>query len=53
MTPLSPRLLCPWYFPGKNTGVGCHFLLTSQYYIARNLITVKNPLILAQAFSDL
>ena len=21
------RLLCPWYFPGKNTGVGCHFLL--------------------------
>ena len=21
------RLLCPWDFPGKNTGVGCHFLL--------------------------
>ena len=21
------RLLCPWGFPGKNTGVGCHFLL--------------------------
>ena len=20
------RLLCPWYFSGKNTGVGCHFL---------------------------
>ena len=20
------RLLCPWNFPGKNTGVGCHFL---------------------------
>ena len=19
-------LLCPWDFPGKNTGVGCHFL---------------------------
>ena len=19
------RLLCPWDFPGKNTGVGCHF----------------------------
>ena len=19
--------LCPWYSPGKNTGVGCHFLL--------------------------
>ena len=21
------RLLCPWGFPGKNTGVDCHFLL--------------------------
>ena len=21
------RLLCPWHFSGKNTGVGCHFLL--------------------------
>ena len=21
------RLLCLWNFPGKNTGVGCHFLL--------------------------
>ena len=21
------RLLCPWDSPGKNTGVGCHFLL--------------------------
>ena len=20
-------ILCPWDFPGKNTGVGCHFLL--------------------------
>ena len=22
-----PRPLCPWDFPGKNTGVGCHLLL--------------------------
>ena len=33
LTPLQPhglwpiRLLCPWDPPGKNTGVGCHFLL--------------------------
>ena len=29
MTPwtVARRLLCPWDFPGKNTGVGCHFLL--------------------------
>ena len=24
---LDPRLLWPWDFPDKNTGVGCHFLL--------------------------
>ena len=24
---LLTRLLCPWDFPGKNTSVGCHFLL--------------------------
>ena len=32
LTLLLPRglqpasLLCPWDFPGKNAGVGCHFL---------------------------
>ena len=25
--PQSTRILCPWDFPGKNTGVGNHFLL--------------------------
>ena len=25
------RLLCPWNFPGKNTGVGCHFLLQGPF----------------------
>ena len=24
---VAPRLLCPWDSPGKNTGVGCQFLL--------------------------
>ena len=24
------RLLCPWDFPGKSTGVGCHCLLRKQ-----------------------
>ena len=23
----APRALGPWDFPGKNAGVGCHFLL--------------------------
>ena len=25
------RLLCPWDFPGKNTGVVCHFLLQAIF----------------------
>ena len=25
--PMDTRLLCPWDFLGKSTGVGCHFLL--------------------------
>ena len=25
------RLLCPWDSPGKNTGVGCHFLLQCMH----------------------
>ena len=28
-----PRLLCPWDSPGKNTGVGCHFLLQGIFPI--------------------
>ena len=28
------RLFCPWYSPGKSTGVGCHFLLhTTQTHV--------------------
>ena len=27
------RLLCPWNFPGKNTRVGCHFLLQGIFPI--------------------
>ena len=23
----TTRILCPWHFPSKSTGVGCHFLL--------------------------
>ena len=30
-TPQSTRLLCPWDSPGRNTGVGCHFLLKCMH----------------------
>ena len=29
----ATRLLCPWDFPGKSTGVGCHCLLRIQCII--------------------
>ena len=29
----ATRLLCPWDFPGKNTGVGCHSLLQGFFLI--------------------
>ena len=43
------RLLCPWDSPGKNTGVGCHFLLPcvkvkSQSEVAQLCLTLCNPI---------
>ena len=29
------RLLCPWDFPSKHTGVGCHFLLQGIFLIQK------------------
>ena len=29
----SPPDFCPWNFPGKHTGVGCHFLLQGIFLI--------------------
>ena len=31
-----PRLLCPWSFPGKNTGAGRHFLLQGVFLTQRS-----------------
>ena len=28
---MNARLFCPWNFPGKNTGVGYHFLLQGMF----------------------
>ena len=32
---VAPRLLCPWNFPGKNSGVSCHFPLQSIFLTQR------------------
>ena len=43
------RLLCPWDFPGENTGVGCHFLLQymkvkSESEVAQLCPTLSDPM---------
>ena len=43
------RLLCPWDSPGKNTGVGCHFLLQclkvkSESEVAQSCLTLSIPM---------
>ena len=39
---LCARLLCPWNFPGKDTGVGCHFLL-QEIFPARGQMSHPSP----------
>ena len=45
----SVRPRRPWDSPGKNTGVGCHFLLQctkvkSQREVAQSCLTVRYPM---------
>ena len=47
--PLPTRLPCPWDSPGKNTGVGCHFLLQcmkvkSESEVAQLCLTLSDPM---------
>ena len=44
-----PGSPCPWDSPGKNTGVGCHFLLQcmkvkSENEVPRSCLTLRNPM---------
>ena len=37
------RLPCPWDSPGKNTGVGCHFLLQCMKVKSESEVTQSYP----------
>ena len=37
------RLLCPWEFPGKSTGVGCHCFLSWQTNALQKVHWVQTP----------
>ena len=45
---IACQLLCPWSFPGKNTRMGCHFLLQGI-----SLIQELNPHLLPQQADSL
>ena len=47
---LSTRLFCPWDFPGKNTGVGYHFLL-QEIFLTQGLNSCLLRLLPLQADS--
>ena len=43
------RFCCPWDYPGKNTGVGCHFLLQcmkgkSESEVSQSSLTLLDPM---------
>ena len=45
----AQRLPCPWDSPGKNTGVGCHFLLQcmkvkSESEVPQSCLTLRDPM---------
>ena len=47
--PIDGRLPRPWDSPGKNTGVGCHFLLQcrkvkSESEVAQSCPTLSDPM---------
>ena len=43
---LSPtRLLRPWEFPGKSTGVGCHFFLQCMKVKSASEVTQSCPIL--------
>ena len=39
----ATRLLHPWDFPGKSTGLGCHCLLCYECYQCGRTFSIKNP----------
>ena len=41
---LPTMLLCPWNSPGKNAGVGCHFLLQGIFLTQRTNLSLLCPL---------
>ena len=46
------RLLCPWDFPGKSTGVGCHYLLRESEKVGLKLNIQKTKIMASGAITS-
>ena len=49
----TARLLCPWDFPSKHTGVGCHFLLQGWVTSTNYSITLTLSILISETDSML
>ena len=50
--PMEPsRLLCPWNYPEKNTGVDCHFLLQGLFLTGIEQVTLTFPALAGEFFT--
>ena len=46
------RHLCPWDFPGKNTGLGCHVLLQAIFPTHGSNLTLGFPALAGRFFTS-
>ena len=49
--PMDAWILCPWNFPSKNTGVGCHFLLQGIIPTQRSNPSLASPELAGRFFT--
>ena len=49
-TAAYPWILCPWDSPGKNTGVGCHFLLQGIFLTQGSNLCLLSPALAGRFF---
>ena len=51
LTLCNPMILCPWNFPGKNTRMGCHFLLQGIFPTQEsNPLSLVSPVLTGRGF---
>ena len=48
---VAPRILCPWNFPGNNTGVDCHFFHKSTFLIQGAKLSLVSPVSAGRFFT--